>query len=281
MKKTILVTGASGYIGGIIMKDFVDKYKVIGLTRQDCDLRDEEGLVDFGKKISPDIIIHAAGNKDIKWCEANSAGAFEANELSVKNLIKTFPGKKIIYISSDYVFSGKIGGYSELDKPNPQTIYGKSKLAGEKFGLENSDNFIVLRASAVFNEQASFPNFLYKELSNDRSVECFSNTFYSPTYYKDFLVVLEKIIENNNKNKIYHSCGERTSRYEFCIAFAKVFGFDLNLAKECQADTNHWFLFPDLSLNNLSTNNIFNINTTKLEVSLNYLKQKYEDYKNL
>jgi len=233
MKKNILVAGSSGYVGGIITEYFKEKYEIYRLDSDSCDLRSETGVANLSKKISPDIIIHAAGNKDIKFCEANPKEAHDANELSVINLVKAFPEKTIIYISSDYVFAGNGGNYAELDDTAPKTVYGKSKLAGETYGLKNSDSFIVLRASAIFDEKASFPVFLHGELLCNRDVACFANTFYSPTYYEDFLATLEKIIENGTmKNKIYHSCGERVSRHEFGITYAEVFGFDRVLIKK-------------------------------------------------
>ncbi len=278
MKKTILITGSSGYVGDIITKHFRNKYNIHGLTRESCDLRNEAEVFRLAKKISPDVIIHAAGNKDIKFCEANPKEAYNANELGVINLVKAFPEKKIIYISSDYVFEGNRGRYNEKADPNPKTVYGKSKLAGEKYGLKNSKNFIVLRSSAIFNKEASFPVFLHKELSSSHEVECFVNTFYSPTYYKDFLSTLEKIVANKSLNKgVYHSCGERTSRYGFCTTYAKVFGFDKKLIKESYAGTSHWFLFPDLSMVNKETNKILGIKTTSLEKALIKMSKKNEN----
>lgn len=278
MKKTILVTGSSGYVGGIITKYFKDKFDIYNLTSKDCDLRNEAEVFGLSQKISPEVIIHAAGNKDIKFCEANPKEAHDINELSVINLVKAFPGKKIIYISSDYVFTGDKGEYSEKDEPNPKTVYGKSKLAGEKYGLNNFDNFIVLRSSAIFNNEASFPIFLHKELSSSHEVECFVNTFYSPTYYEDFLSTLEKIVANKSLSKgVYHSCGEKTSRYEFGVTYAKVFGFDKKLIKGSYSDTSHWFLFPDLSMVNKKTNKILGITTTGLEKALIKMKKKNEN----
>jgi dTDP-4-dehydrorhamnose reductase len=282
MKKSVLVVGSSGYVGRLITRHLSDKYQIRGLTRNDFDLRIEKDVADFAQNILPDIIIHAAGIKDIKFCEANQKEAYESNELSVVNLVKAFPGKKIIYISSDYVFEGEKGNYSESDNPNPKTIYGKSKLAGERYGLENSNNFIVLRSSAIFDNKASFPAFLNKELTNNRGVECFANTFYSPSYYEDFLSTLEKMIENDSVvERIYHSCGEKTSRYEFGLTYAKIFCFDKNLIKKSYADTNYWFLFPDLSLVNIKTNERLGTKTTSLEKALLEIKKKNEDNQTL
>jgi len=277
MKKTILVTGSSGYVGGIITKYLKNKYSIHGLNSKDCNLTNEDEVFNLAKKNSPDVIIHAAGNKDIKFCEANPKKAYGANELSVINLVKAFPNKKIIYISSDYVFEGDKGGYNEENEPRPKTVYGKSKLAGEEYGLKNSDNFIILRSSAIFDEKASFPTFLNQELKNKHGVKCFINTFYSPTYYEDFLSALIKIIDNNIKKGVYHVCGKKISRYDFCAAYAKIFNFDKKLIKKSFTDTSHWFLFPDLSMVNKKTNEILGIKTTGLEKALKKIKKKNEN----
>lgn len=284
MKKNILVAGVSGYVGGIIAEFLSREHNIYGLSREISsrknsfvyDLRDKNNLKELARKVSPDLIIHAAGNKDIKFCENNSDEAYAANELGVINLLDIFSGKKIIYISSDYVFSGDRGKYSENDVPNPRTVYGKSKLAGEEYGIKNSDNFFVLRSSAIYNKKAAFLSFLNRELTDSRPVDCFVNTFYSPTYYEDFLAVLDKLVINDGlPSGIYHSCGERVSRYDFAFTYAKVFGLDSRLIKENFADKDHWFLFPDLSLENKKTNEKLGLGTTGLEES--FLKMKLKD----
>jgi dTDP-4-dehydrorhamnose reductase len=278
MKKNILIFGSSGYVGNILSRHLMDKYDVRNSNINDCDLREKKDVENLAKKYSPDVIIHAAGNKDIKSCEDNPKKAYAANELSVKNIVDVFTDKKIIYISTDYVFDGGKGMCNEEDMPDPQTVYGKSKLAGEKNGLEKSDNFIVLRSSAIFDAKASFLAFLNKELANGREVECFHDTFYSPTYYEDLLAAIQKIIDSKEiKNGIYHCCGERISRYAFAETYAEIFGFNKKLIMGARASSNFWFLFSDLSMDNKKISRNLGVKATPLKDSLIKIRNQHEN----
>jgi dTDP-4-dehydrorhamnose reductase len=157
---------------------------------------------------------------------------------------------RIIYISTDYVFDGQRGNYTEEDTPTPATQYGRTKLAGECEGLRLAlKKIIIVRTAAIYDLRANFLKFLLDKLSNGESVECFSDVIYSPTYYEDFLAVLERVSLFPGGRKIYHACGESVSRYSFACQFAESFGFDHGLIKPISGEGQRLFLFPNLSLN--------------------------------
>ena len=152
-------------------------------------------------------------------------------------------------MSSDYVFKGDTGNYRETDKKNPLTIYGKSKADAERLGLANAEKIFILRLSALFDQNATFPVFLRENFRNQQSVDCFYDVFYSPTYYENFLMALDVLIQREDySNKVFHCGGERVSRYEFAAVYAKVLGYPVRLVKKAKVDGKNNFLFPDLSL---------------------------------
>ena len=194
----ILLTGSAGYIGQIIKKHFEDTCDIICLDlvlkdshQIQCNIMDRQPLEKIAKDVNPDVVIHAVGNKNIGFCENNPDEAFRINCDTIKNIAQVFGEKaKIIYISTDYVFDGLRGEYTELEAPNPQTIYGKSKLCGEIEGAKNtSKSFIVIRLSALYDANAVFICYLKEKLSCQQEVECFSNIIYSPTYVKKQLFI--------------------------------------------------------------------------------------------
>lgn len=255
----ILLTGISGYVGGILKNELIAKYSLLGVNRTTivsdnvlCDLSDYESVKKL-KVHDPDVVIHAAGNKDIQYCENNPDSAYKNNTQPLTNLIRVFGGKsRIIYLSTDYVFAGDRGYYAELDKPDPLTEYGRSKYKAEVECLKSGiDDFFILRLSALYDKNATFPRYVFDSIKQGRIVECYSDIFYSPTYFKDFSVLIKMIIESDNlENKILHSCGERTSRYEFARKLCVSCGYDEELIVSKNLGENSYFLFHDLSLKN-------------------------------
>ena len=284
MISKILIAGYSGYVGGMLFASLKDRYSVYGLRRKktshpncmQCDLRDIDTIKEVIHRIEPNVIIHAAGNKDIRFCEEHPDEAYEINAQSVVHLMASVPNRtKVIYISTDYVFDGNRGDYIEDDDPDPATIYGKSKRRGEILGMEQSDRFYVIRTSALFDLNAAFPRFLKESLQKKHAVECFDHLFYSPTFVKDFLFVIEKIIRKPNLNhRIFHCCGERVSRFEFAMAFAKIFDFDPRLINRSRDSSLRPFLFPDLSMSDQKTKSYLQARTTPLDSALKVLKEE-------
>lgn len=283
----ILLTGSEGYVGEIIKSHISGKHDLMCMDIEQkshgqiiCDLCDRDAVARLAKNIKPDIVIHAAGNKDLCYCENNAKAAFKINCETTKNVVQVFGDKaKVIYISTDYVFDGLNGRYAETDTPAPRTIYGQSKLCGEEEGIKYAKQpFIILRTSALYNIKAAFIRYLFKMLSNHESVSCFSNIRYSPTYYEDFLAILDKIISLTEQTSIFHSCGETTTRYGFALTFARVFDFDPKLIIEHKYDNeSNLHLFPDLSLSNEWTGRHFNLVSTQAETALLKIKRGMRD----
>ena len=115
-------------------------------------------------KINPDIIIWSAGVKNISRLEGDSFLSEEHNFLPIKTLVDYQNNNKknihFIFISSDYVFDGKHGDYSVYDKPNPNTTYGRSKLASEDYIKKSSPLYTILRVGAVVGKGSVFWDWL-------------------------------------------------------------------------------------------------------------------------
>ena len=240
----LLLTGCSGYVGKIIapfMSQRTDLYQTstkgeLKSKYQRCDLRNLDDVVQLSKWISPDVIIHAAGNKNVKFCESNKAESHAINVSAVENLIKAFGNDTIyIYISSDYVFEGLQGNYNEFDTPAPFTVYGHQKLAAEKLFLENTTKSFIVRLSALFDKNGTFCKFLREKFQNNEPVECYDDVFYSPTYYRNFLQCLNALVAYKDfSHRIFHCCGERVSRFDFAFMYARHLGFSTDLVKRAK-----------------------------------------------
>lgn len=213
-----LVTGSKGQVGCSLKEKISEE--VIGLDRSGSDVEvdiSKSTAVSKIEEAKPDIIIHAAAITDLDKAEENPEMAYEVNSKGTKNVVEAAEriSARLIYISTDYVFDGKRGEYSERDTPNPQSVYAKTKYEGEKI-VRNSDvDSTIFRTSVVFRE--GFDNFFTwakSELEKGKEVGAVTDQVCCPTYAPN---LAEFIIEAAQKEIIgtYHAVGNtKLNRYE-------------------------------------------------------------------
>jgi dTDP-4-dehydrorhamnose reductase len=272
IKGTVLVTGSSGFLGSAIIKILQDIYKIKGVARTktindffQCDLTNNREVSELAELISPTIIIHAAGLKDIHLCEKNPKLADSVNAHTVRNISTYFPKAKIIYISTDYVFSGDFGMHLEQDAPSPNTVYGESKFKGELVGREVAGkNFKIIRTASVFSENSSFLKFLEFNILNNMPVKSYTDCIFSPTYIYDLVACLRKIMENDYRNDIFHVVGNKISRYAFAKSYFEVRNHNIKNLIKSENNGENIYLFKDLSLSGKFTEKILDFNPTEL-----------------
>ena len=225
--KKILVLGSSGQIG-MALKNDLDKWSdVTFLNRKDLDFANIESLRNKLNDLKPNFIINAAAYTNVDKAEEFQENAFQVNSKAVDKLSKLANsiGAALIHFSTDYVFDGqKSTPYTEIESPNPISIYGKSKLEGEQSIQENCSKFLILRTSGVISRNND--NFISKirklsetkkELSviNDQITAINSSSYISKATSK-ILKKIEDNIENENRWGIYHMSGnEPGSWFDF------------------------------------------------------------------
>lgn len=148
----ILVTGAAGQLGKPVVERFQrsGNHEVIAATREVMDLNDRDAVLQVITTSTPDAIIHCGAYTAVDACESDIDGALRLNALATRHVVDGADrvNARVLYISTDYVFDGtKNTPYNEWDAPNPQSIYGQSKLGGEH---ETRTEDTVIRTSWVF-----------------------------------------------------------------------------------------------------------------------------------
>lgn len=132
----ILVTGAAGQLGCELVEAFARAgHEVVATTHSSLDITDQAAVNEAIESARPDWIIHGAAWTAVDACESDPDRAFAVNGDGTRNLVQAAGrvGARVLYVSTDYVFDGtKNGPYVEADQPNPRSVYGASKLAGEK-----------------------------------------------------------------------------------------------------------------------------------------------------
>lgn len=242
----ILITGGSGQLGSEVCKlssydnyaTYLKDYENIGSTKFiQLDISDRKGFLNIVEKIKPDWIVHCAAMTNVDLCEEQKDKAWLVNVDGAKNAVEAsrLVKSNFIYISTDYVFDGKVGFYKEGDTPNPLSHYAKTKLAGEKL-VENLDRNIIVRSSVIYSKKkGNFVSWILDSLKNGK-VRIVTDQINSPTLNTELAEAILKLIDIDT-NGVYHAAGdERISRYDFSKKIAKVFHFDGNLVEPIKTE---------------------------------------------
>lgn len=160
----VAITGAAGLFGQGLVRAFSTRHEVFPLTRADADITDAEGVRALLTRIKPDVVVHPAGIADLDLCETNPAEAFLVNFQGTRYVVEAARavGAGVAYISTDAVFDGrKTTPYVESDAAVPITVYGRTKLRGEKI-VQSLPNHWIFRVSVLFGPGKA--NFVEKGL---------------------------------------------------------------------------------------------------------------------
>src|SRR6266446_3766732 len=143
----IIILGTGGRLGAALAREFKD-YDITGFDREQLDLSDLDGLRTKLDPLAFDVLVNAAGFTNVDACETERDRAFLINAEAPGVLAKICNAKnaKLIHFSTDYVFDGeKRTPYTEEDQANPISVYGESKLIGEKNVLAVENHHLVCR----------------------------------------------------------------------------------------------------------------------------------------
>jgi dTDP-4-dehydrorhamnose reductase len=199
------------------------------------DVTDRRQVAKVIDEIGPDTIINTAAVTNVDFCENNREAAWKVNVIGVENLVHAakLTGAHLIQLSTDYIFDGKSGPYSEDDRPNPISYYGRTKLAAENLLRTSNVNHTIVRTMVLYGHARKVkPNFalwLVKELQEGRPVKVVSDQVGSPTLVDDLAFGVVKIVELK-KSGVYNISGpDIVSRYDFARELAKAFKFNTKL----------------------------------------------------
>jgi dTDP-4-dehydrorhamnose reductase len=184
---------------------------------------------------TPNVIINCAAMTNVDACETERDLAWRINVGGVENLVdgaKKVQGH-IVHVSSDYIFDGKSGPYSEDDRPEPLSYYGKSKLAGENVLRTTDVPVFIARTMVLYGYaagvKANFALWLVRSLEAKQAVRIVDDQTGNPTLVDDLAFGILKGMELG-KTGVYNIAGrDIVNRYEFAVRLAQVFGLDASL----------------------------------------------------
>jgi len=252
--KMVLVTGAAGLLGCRLIEVLSGMYEVVpthhtqpvqpNSIRMDVvDTRTVSRVLD---DFRPSILVHAAAETNVDKCEKDKEWAWSVNVNGTRNIAEACAkiGSKLIYVSTDYVFNGKKGLYTEDDEPNPINHYGLTKLKGEQAVQEAGADYVIARTSVLYGWHKRKPNFAtwaVDSLRNGKEINVANDHYNSPTLADNLAEMMLGVLKKDLSG-VYHAAGgERVSRYEFAIKLADIFELKKSLIiPVSMADLTMW-----------------------------------------
>jgi dTDP-4-dehydrorhamnose reductase len=252
----LLITGASGLYGSKLAKlalskgievysSDIQRLSVFG-TFVKLDISGKEKVEEAFKNIKPDVVVHAATLTDVDKCELNRELAWKVNVEGTKNIAQAAEaaGSFLIYISTDYVFSGERGCYKETDIPNPINYYGLTKLKAEEI-VQTQAEYFIARPSVIYGSnpaagKVNFALWLIETLRKGERVKIVTDQWNTPTLNTNLAEMTLEVVERRLTG-IYHMCGvTRVSRFEFAQQIAEEFGLDVGLIDKVLSSQFTW-----------------------------------------
>lgn len=227
--KRIWVTGASGFVGSLMMDVLRQAgYETVG-TDNELSVAEPERLEAFAEEVQPSIIVNCAGIRRDATTLSNKAHAYEVNALGARNvaLAANTIGALMVQISSDDVYGQhQDEPVNEFDMPHPNTPYGKSKRAGEFFVRSTTDNHLILRSSWIYQaDSGRFKEIMDAAKANVRYAAR-TDQFAAPTSIGLYMKYLIKMLERNARGTYHITPRGKASRYDFAAEILKNAGYD-------------------------------------------------------
>lgn len=242
------MTGASGRIGYEFLAHKPEGVTVEAIIEPDeqhppdcewtrIDITEGDKIMAAVLEKNPDVIVHLAAMTDVDGCERDPDRAFAINRDGTAIVARAGAsiGAHIFYMSTDYVFDGRRGPYSEDDDPNPLSIYGQSKLAGEEEVGNVSDSSVILRISVPFgarrgNVAHNFVSRLIENFADGKSVPIVDDQYTTPAYMAELADVMWLLLEKRETGIVHYGTANRLSRLAMAHELCRVMGFDESLA---------------------------------------------------
>lgn len=244
--KKLLVTGASGHLGlNLALYAQRQGYDVIGWANRQSlvnapfavdqfDLTDTAHLREKLEAAAPDMVVHAAALANLEGCDKNPELAYQLNA-EVPGLLAWHlnrMGVPLLHISTDAVFDGTKGDYSETDMPSPVNTYAHSKLMGEDSVISEYKEAIIGRVvffGWTLTGRRSLAEYFYNHLKAEETANGFTDMIFTPLYVEHLANFLLEALEKELHGTYHFFGNQAVSKYAFGVSLAREFGFDESL----------------------------------------------------
>lgn len=246
---TVLITGSGGLLGQKLVPEFTRDFQVVAtrfqanefsqfsdhITTALLDIADSPAVEKVFFQFQPSVVLNAAAYTDVDGSETNRDDAFRGNVIgpsNLANLCQKF-GAKLIHISTDYLFDGSAGPYSEEATPNPLGFYARTKFWGEEAIVKSGCQYLIVRSNVIYGTavgvKQNFILWLLEKLRQQEPVWVVNDQFNNPTLADNLAQAIKEAV-NLNLSGILNIAGSTyLSRYDFALAVARHFHLDESL----------------------------------------------------
>lgn len=235
--KRIFITGASGQLGLALEHLMVNNqdytiYRTDARASEDgrvmaLDITDEAAVTEAVRSVKPDIIINCAAMTAVDLCETEPEKAYSINALGPKHLATAAKEAdiKLIHVSTDYVYDGRANlHYIETTEPNPLSVYGRTKLEGDRFVLEHCPKSFVLRTAWVYGEGKNFVQTMLRLADQGNIIRVVSDQYGTPTSALELAKVILFLMETESYGIYHTTCEGSTNWHEFALTIFEMAG---------------------------------------------------------
>lgn len=236
-----LIVGASGLIGGALLNEALkQEHNALGTSYKQnlsdphfttTDINSDDSVANTFRQFKPDVVYACAALANVDYCQTHKEESRATNYDGIKRIADFCNefNSKLVFLSTDYVFNGKNGPYTEDATPSPINFYGEHKLLAEQYIKANSKNHLIVRTTITFGNERMEKNFylvLKSKLSQGQEMKVPTDQFGSPSYNKSIAKALVELGNNDLQGVLNISSDSYLSRFEFALLIART--FDLN-----------------------------------------------------
>jgi dTDP-4-dehydrorhamnose reductase len=233
----IAVVGGNGFLGKKIISILSEKghdcRSFSKSSNNTLDITSYDSIEKVLNDYKPDLIVNSAALTNVDYCELHPDDAQSINYLGAKNLGEYSKKNSLpfVQISTDYVFNGIKGGYSEDDECSPINVYGNTKLMAEKYITENLEKYIILRVAILYgynddNDKETFVKRIINKVSKKESIDIYFDQYGTPTFIDDVPVAIEFLLKNDKQGIFHLADPQKSDRYSFGLYICNVFSLD-------------------------------------------------------
>ncbi len=219
--KKLLITGCNGQLGRALNREYEgEQVEIINTDVPQLDITDLEAVLRLVREAGPDVIMNCGAMTAVDLCETEQDRAFLINAVGPRNLSIAAgeTGAKLFQISTDYVFSGNSSRpYVETDIPDPQSVYGSSKLAGEQYVRDFSDRYFIIRTAWMYGEGKNFVGTMLRLAETNSSVRVVSDQIGTPTSAAELAKMIHVLEPTENYGLFHGTCEGYCSWADFAV----------------------------------------------------------------
>ena len=224
-RKRVLILGAKGQLGAALVARFQVSCDVAAFSHEELDVCDGARVQEAIAAQRPWAVLHAAAWTDVDGCEKNVEKAYTVNAIAAGEVAAAAAkaGARMVYVSTDYVFDGfQKEPYREEDEPNPLSIYGKSKLEGERLVREAAPDALIVRSSWLFGMgRSNFVMRLFESVMVKPEIPVVNDRRGCPTYTCDLAGAMEALLLKEAAGTFHVSNQGDCSWHEYAVEILK------------------------------------------------------------